>query len=115
MKKWLFTILVGVVLVLGACGGGDNNNNDVDNNNGNNNDVTETTSAGEEAYRNSCANCHGNNLSDGSAPDLSAIGAKYSAEEIEDIIENGIGGMPPQRQVSESDRAEIANWLAQQQ
>ncbi len=110
MKKWLIAILFGAVLTLAACGGGgnsdDNANNNVNNGNG------DTASAAEDVYQKSCMACHGGNLDDGSAPDLSAIGASYSAEEIEDIIENGIGGMPAQKQVSDDDRELLANWLA---
>lgn len=108
MKKWLLAILFGTVLTLGACGGGGNTNGD--NNNADNGNVE--TSAADDVYKKSCAACHGGNLDDGSAPDLSAIGSTYSAEEIEDIIENGIGNMPAQKQVSDDDRELLAGWLA---
>lgn len=107
MKKWLFAILIGSALVLGACGG-DNNDNDTG---GDNNSVE--TSAADEVYEKSCMKCHGGNLDDGSAPaDLTAIGSKYSAEEIEEIIENGTGGMPPITNISDDDRTLLADWLA---
>lgn len=109
MKKWLLAILFGTVLTLGACGGGDDTNNGA--NNGDNGGNVET-SAADDVYKNSCAACHGGDLSGGAGPDLSAIGSKYSAEDIEDIIENGIGTMQPQRGVSDDDRALLAGWLA---
>lgn len=111
MKKWLFTILFGSALVLGACGGDDDGNNNAANNDDNAGDSVET-SAAEDIYKNSCASCHGGDLTGNNGPDLTSIGADYSADEIEDIIENGIGGMPPQKQVSDDDRTELANWLA---
>src|SRR5699024_5943716 len=109
LKKWLIAILFGTVLTLAACGGG--NNNDDGNNNANDGNG-DSVSAAEEVYEKSCMACHGGNLDDGSAPDLTAIGSKYSADEIEDIIENGIGGMPAQKQVSDDDRELLAGWLA---
>src|SRR5690625_6727283 len=109
MKKKLLAVLFGAVLVLGACGGGANNNdgnnnngnNDVDNevNNEENNNENEATdvSAAEEVYQNKCAGCHGDDLGGISGPELTKVGATYSAEEIADIIENGKGGMPAVR------------------
>src|SRR5690625_145686 len=111
LKKWLIAILFGTILTLGACGGGGNSDGDAKNNNANNGNG-DTASAAEDVYQKSCMACHGGNLDDGSAPDLTAIGSKYSADEIEDIIENGIGGMPAQKQVSDDDRELLASWLA---
>lgn len=111
MKKWLLAIVFGAVLILGACGG-DNagNGNDAANNNDNNSAVT----AGEEAFaNNNCASCHGGDLEGISGPDLTNVGSDHSAEDIEDIIENGQGGMPAQPQVSDEDRTEIASWLSE--
>lgn len=105
MKKWLIAILFGSVLALGACGGGDNSDENTDNGN-------VETSAADEVYKNNCSACHGADLDNGSAPDLSAIGSTYSADEIEDIIEHGIGNMPAQKGVSDDDRELLAGWLA---
>lgn len=108
MKKWLLTIIFGAALVLGACGGsddGDSGNNDGGSDN-------EVASAGEEAYQNHCSNCHGGNLEGVSGPSLETVGDKFSADEIEDIIENGRGGMKPMPSVPDDDRAAIAEWLA---
>lgn len=43
----------------------------------------------------SCATCHGGQLQGGNAPALDKLGAKYSEEEILDIILNGKDRMPP--------------------
>lgn len=102
MKKWLFTILLGSAVVLGACGGGSSTKDG---------DTTETA-AGEAVYKSNCSACHGADLSGGAGPALSTIGDKYSADEIADIIENGIGNMGPQKQVNADDRAAVAEWLA---
>lgn len=126
MKKWLFAILFGSALVLGACGGGNddgNNNNgnnnqeenngDVDNNNNeaNNNNESTDTAAAEELFKNNCASCHGDDLTSGFAPELDQIGSKYDADDIESIIEDGKGQMKPV-DVPDEDRSEIAQWLA---
>jgi len=108
MKKWLVAILFGTVLALGACGGGDDDADD----NATQDEGTVDTAAGEEVYKNSCASCHGGDLSGESGPALDKVGDKYTADEIEDIVENGTGGMPAQSQVSDDDRADVANWLA---
>lgn len=108
MKKWLMAILFGSVLVLGACGGGDDASDDGAADEG---DAVEV-SAGEEAYKDSCASCHGQDLTGGAGDDLTEVGAKYSADEIADIIENGVGSMPAQKNVSDEDRTAIAEWLA---
>lgn len=107
MKKWLLTIVFGAALVLGACGG-----DDADKDDGDSGDDNTEVSAGEEAYKDSCASCHGGNLEGVSGPSLETAGADHSADDIEDIIENGTGGMPPQSNVSDDDRAAIAEWLA---
>lgn len=97
MKKWLLALGLGSILVLGACGGDDGGD--------------ESVSAGEAAYQDSCSSCHGGDLEGGSGPALDNVGDDYSAEEIEDIIENGTGSMPPMKNVSDDDRTEIADWL----
>lgn len=102
MKKWLVAILFGTLLVLGACGGGGS----TDSGKGG-----DTALDGEALYKNSCAGCHGNDLSGASGPDLSKVGANHSAEDIKGIIENGQGSMPPG--VLKGDEAKaVADWLA---
>src|SRR5699024_8766953 len=45
-----------------------------------------------EAIAQSCIGCHGGDLEGGSGPSLQDVGSKYSQEEIQDIINNGIEG-----------------------
>ncbi|WP_330948846.1 cytochrome c551 [Virgibacillus sp. MG-45] len=111
MKKSLLAVLFGAVLVLGACGGGDDNADD--NAKENENGGTVDTAAAEEIYQSNCSACHGSDLSGGAGPELANIGSKYSAEEITDIIHNGIGSMPAQKGVSDQDATTLANWLAE--
>lgn len=49
---------------------------------------------GYEVFQNNCMQCHGDDLSGGSAAP-SLIGIEHTEEEIADIAQNGIGDMPP--------------------
>lgn len=101
-KKLLFSLLMGASLALAACGGGgDEGGGDGD-----------TASAnGETLYAQSCSGCHGGNLQGGAGPELAAIGSKYSQEEIENIIANGQGTMPP-KLLEGAEATAVAEWLA---
>lgn len=70
---------------------------------------------GEDVFQNNCAMCHGADLASGSAPDLTQIGSKYSQEEIADIVQNGIGGMPAQSQVQGAELDALTEWLSEHQ
>lgn len=122
MKKWLMAVLLGTVLVLGACGG-DTAEEDTGVDEGTDTeeateddagDATVDSSAAEDAYQQSCASCHGDDLSGGVGPDLSAIGSSMSADEIEDVIENGVGSMPAGL-LSGDDATAVSEWLADKQ
>lgn len=134
MKKWLMAVLFITALVLAACGGASEDDatdetaddNATEEQAGTDDAATEEdagddaagdavdVAAGEEVYKNSCAMCHGADLSGGAGPALNAVGSKYSAEEIADIVENGIGTMPAQP-VEGEDLTNLSNWLAEQQ
>ena len=67
----------------------------------------------------SCISCHGTDVSGSPmAPSLRGIGDKYTADEIHDIILNGIGNMTPQQamnpNLSDDDLRVLAEWLAKQ-
>ncbi|MEK5078098.1 cytochrome c551 [Solibacillus sp. FSL W7-1436] len=84
MKKSLLTLVFGSVIFLAACGGDDSASNG------------ETAEIdGKSVVQQSCATCHGGQLQGGNAPALNQLGAKYSEEEILDIILNGKDRMPP--------------------
>jgi menaquinol-cytochrome c reductase cytochrome b/c subunit len=70
-----------------------------------------------------CIQCHGTDLKGNPAagmPSLRGIGDTYSAQEIMDIINNGIGNMVPQRQdnlakgLTEEELNTLAEWLGKQ-
>ncbi|CDQ19224.1 cytochrome c551 [Halobacillus karajensis] len=135
MKKLMFALFLGLVLVLAACGGGDEGANDDNTNDetteeqqgdgsGEGTDEgtsdagegdTVDTAGAEEVYQKNCASCHGGDLGGGMGPALSEVGSKYSAEEIVDIIKNGKGDMPEQGQVSDEDAQLVANWLSKKE
>lgn len=84
MKKSLLTLVFGSAIFLAACGGEDSASNG------------ETAEIdGKSVVQQSCATCHGGQLQGGNAPALNQLGAKYSEEEILDIILNGKDRMPP--------------------
>lgn len=66
----------------------------------------------EEAYANSCASCHGGDLTGGAGPDLTAVGSNLSSDEIEGIINDGLGTMPGGL-VDPQQAEEIAAWLSE--
>lgn len=76
----------------------------------------ETAAGGEfdpEAhYQQSCIGCHGSSYEGGAGPSLVGVGEKLSQEEIQDIVVNGKGGMPPGLVPQENAEA-MAAWLAE--
>lgn len=83
MKKSLLTLVFGSAIFLAACGGDDSASN------GESAEID-----GKSVVQQSCATCHGGQLQGGNAPALNQLGAKYSEEEILDIILNGKDRMP---------------------
>src|SRR5699024_7118125 len=107
MKKWLLALGLGSMLVLGACGGGDSGDSGDGGDSGDS-----SVAAGEQAFKDNCASCHGNDLKGISSAPLTGIGSKLSVEEIVDIIENGTDtGMPAIKGLTDEDKTEIAEWL----
>ena|SRR5690625_1464882 len=119
MKKWLMAVLFGTMLALAACGGGGNTDTsepaDTNDDQGTEEPAEEggavDTAAAEDAYKSSCASCHGQDLSGGAGPDLTNVGSNQSAEDIEEIILNGQGSMPGGL-LSGDDAKAVAEWLA---
>jgi cytochrome c551 len=65
----------------------------------------------EALFKNKCAGCHGQNLEGAVGPNLTAVGSKYSKEQILDILSKGKGSMPGGL-VKGADADTIAAWLA---
>ena len=114
MNKKLLALLMGITLVLAACGS-DEAKETPANNSGSSSD-TVTADAGNEAklYKNKCSQCHGNNLEGGIGPELDEIGSSMYLEEIEEIIVSGKGAMPGNILKGE-DVTAVAAWLAEKQ
>lgn len=98
MKKQLSVLLVGMVLLLGACSSDEEKTDDV--------------SAEAKLYNQKCASCHGGNLEGTIGPELTEIGSKMSKDEIESAIVDGIGTMPAKLLVGE-EASGVAEWLAE--
>ncbi|MGO0061034.1 c-type cytochrome [Brevibacillus fluminis] len=61
----------------------------------------------------SCKGCHGQNMEGMMGPNLQKIGAQLNASQIEEVIKNGKGGMPPGMfKGSDEDRKKLAEYLA---
>ncbi|MCF3941789.1 c-type cytochrome [Oceanobacillus alkalisoli] len=69
----------------------------------------------DAVFQNNCAMCHGADLTGGGGPDLTAVGASYSADEIKDIIQNGKGSMPAVPAVQGEELDALATWLSEKQ
>lgn len=103
MKKAFLAVLFGSALVLGACGSNKSESGSGDS----------TQVDGEKVTMQKCISCHGDQLNNGNAPDISKIGAEKSEKEILKIVEDGQGGMPPG--IVKGDEAKaVAEWLATQ-
>ena len=116
--KKLFYILICIAFLgfLSSCGGGDDEA--VPEKTHTEEQTTDeqgpTTDVGEAEikYQQSCSKCHGGDLVSGGAPDLNAIGTKYSKDELLGIIKNGKGNMPGGLLTGEDAEA-VASWLTE--
>jgi cytochrome c551 len=104
MKKKLLKMVLGTALVMGlaACGGGDDEAGG------------DTAAAGdaEKIYSQKCSSCHGGDLKGGMGPDLTAVGASKSKDEIAGIIKDGTDGGMPAGLIEGDDLDKVADWLA---
>lgn len=66
----------------------------------------------EGIFKNSCASCHGDDLSGVSGPDLTKVGSELSADEIQTIIMEGQGNMPGGL-VNAEEADLLSEWLSE--
>jgi len=66
----------------------------------------------EEIFANSCASCHGGDLTGGAGPDLTSVGSDHSKEDILSVIDEGQGAMPAGL-IQGEEAEEVAAWLAE--
>lgn len=128
----LLVLLIGLALVLAACGGGEEEApadepdtpaedqteapaeepaGDADTEEGAEAGESTLVAEGEEAYQSSCISCHGGNLEGGAGPALT--GLTLSKDEIVDVIVNGRGTMPGN--LAPGKEEAIAEYLLSQQ
>lgn len=102
MKKKILALLLGISFVLAGCGGG--------------NESADGGSAKDPAdlYKQKCSSCHGAELqgSGTAIPNLTEVGSRLSAEEIENIIVNGRGKMAG-GYLNGDDAIAVAEWLSE--
>lgn len=110
MKKGLLAIVGASLLLLTACGQtADNNTSNNDANTG-----SQQQAAGpEEIAKQNCSSCHGGNLQGNFGPSLEKIGSKMTKEEIIEVLDKGIGSMPPQTKLTPEQKEELATWLSE--
>lgn len=101
LKKVLLTLTIGLALVLSACGGGSSKNES----------AGDSSASAEDIVKKNCTGCHGVDLGGANGPSLQHVGSKHSEAEIENIINNGQGGMP-KGLINEEDAKKVAAWLA---
>jgi cytochrome c551 len=65
---------------------------------------------GEGLYNKSCLNCHGADLKGTAGPAVTNMSAKYSEEELLELINNGVGMMPGNL-LSEEEAEIVTKWL----
>ncbi|GAA0457648.1 cytochrome c [Alkalibacillus silvisoli] len=78
---------------------------------------TEETAENPEAiYEQNCMSCHGGDLEGASGPELQGAGDRFSIEELEDIIDNGVEGSSIMTgDYATTEEAEIlAEWIMEQ-
>jgi len=88
-NRLLATLVLSLSLL--ACDGGKADTADTDTG-----DVDTEAESGAEMFSATCANCHGPNGNDGSAPDLTVAVPGLDDSALETLINEGQGYMPPQ-------------------
>lgn len=66
----------------------------------------------EAIYAKSCASCHGDDLSGAVGPDLTAVGGSLSEDDIQEIINEGLGSMPGGL-VGAEEATILSEWLSE--
>lgn len=118
LKNLLLALGLGTTLALAACGGSDDSSSSDSSSTkeestmNDDSSKTETAVDAEKIFANNCASCHGNNLEGNVGPNLTKVGAKYSSEEIQEIIKNGKGQMPAGILKEDEEIVAVADWLA---
>jgi len=101
---------IAFVLLLTACGGAPAGNMP----NKNNNSESVEGSEAVALYKKRCISCHGTELQGRAGPNLQKVGAKFTEEQIIDIVATGRKGMPKfENRLSTEEIQSLAAWLAE--
>lgn len=81
-----------------------------------NTEIVAVEDPGFEIYKNNaCVNCHGQELEGLQGPALRGIGDAYTADEFQDLIDNGKGTMPGGMfQGTDEEKKVLIDWLLKQ-
>ncbi|MDQ0158650.1 cytochrome c550 [Alkalibacillus salilacus] len=76
----------------------------------------QSSSDPETHYENNCMSCHGEDLGGGTGPELQNVSERYSVEELQDIIANGVEGssMMTGDYANDEEAQMMAEWLSEQ-
>ncbi|MDQ0481602.1 cytochrome c550 [Guptibacillus hwajinpoensis] len=120
MKKnplipFAWTAVIGLILIIGVSFWAlqQDGEESAEGNGGNGEKQEQAEAAPEEIYAQSCASCHGGDLGGQVGPALTAVGGKYSKDEILGIINNGKGSGMPAGLIQGEQAEAVAKWLSE--
>ncbi|TSB47687.1 c-type cytochrome [Alkalicoccobacillus porphyridii] len=100
-----------LLLLLAACGSQPELDSSITDQEPAETDLEYDVNAAEETYIASCIRCHGGDLSGQSGPSL--IDNGFTPDEIQEILRNGQGTMPPIN-LQDEEAENLAKWLSTQ-
>ncbi|MBT2754700.1 cytochrome c [Mesobacillus foraminis] len=103
---------IGLMFLLSFKGVGDSKEMAKEQEGGGENTEEVADASPEELYQQSCIGCHGDQMQGVSGPALKTVGSKYSKDEIQEILVNGLpGGMPGG--LVPGNEEKVAQWLSE--
>ncbi|MFS0635850.1 cytochrome c550 [Mesobacillus foraminis] len=103
---------IGLMFLLSFKGVGDSKEMAKEQEGGGENTEEVADASPEELYQQSCIGCHGDQMQGVSGPALKTVGSKYSKDEIQEILVNGLpGGMPGGLVTGNEEK--VAQWLSE--
>nr|WP_132007736.1 cytochrome c [Mesobacillus foraminis] len=103
---------IGLMFLLSFKGVGDSKEMAKEQEGGGENTEEVADASPEELYQQSCIGCHGDQMQGVSGPALKTVGSKYSKDQIQEILVNGLPGGMPGGLVSGNEE-KVAQWLSE--